>query len=163
MPSPVAPSSRAYSDGIPETWELTNLITRLRRALRAGIRTDIPWETLPMAQVEILQRLTDEPGMRISELARRQRLATNTVSTLIQQMVVAGLVERESDPNDRRAVSLTLTQRGEESLDGWLRANKTRLDAALRRLSAQQRAAVAKALPALAALAEQLEHLESEE
>jgi len=40
-----------------DAWLLTELVTRLRRVLRASIRTDYPWESLPMAQVELLQRL----------------------------------------------------------------------------------------------------------
>jgi hypothetical protein len=34
---------------------LTDVVTRLRRALRSSIRTEYPWESLPMAQVELLQ------------------------------------------------------------------------------------------------------------
>ena len=86
-----------------------------------------------MAQVEILQRLADEPGLRVTELAERHRLATNTVSNLTQQMVVAGLVARHEDSRDRRAVTLELTATGREHLQGWMAANSRRLDAALRR------------------------------
>src|SRR5699024_8242209 len=117
-------------------WELTELITRLRRVLRASVRRDIPWETLPMAQIEVLQRLADEPGIRISELAHRHRLATNTVSTLVQQMVASDLIERTPDPADGRASVLTMTARGTERLTEWLRANNARVDAALTALDA---------------------------
>lgn len=145
-----------------QAWTLTDLITRLRRVLRASVRSDIPWETLPMAQVEILQRLVDEPGARISDLARRHRLATNTVSTLVQQMVVAGLVIRTTAPDDRRAVSLYLTELGRKSLRGWLRANEARLSAALVELSEADQKSIEEALPALVNLADRLEALEGD-
>ena len=90
-----------------DAWAFTDVITRLRRSLRASVRSDLPWESLPMAQVELLQRLTDEPGLGVSELAARQRLARNTVSNLVQQMVTAGLLERRGRDGDRRAVTLT--------------------------------------------------------
>ena len=48
-----------------------------------------------MAQVEILQRLKEEPGLRLNDLARRHRLANNTVSTFVQQLVMAGLVRAD--------------------------------------------------------------------
>ncbi len=141
-------------------WTLADIITRMRRALRASVRSDIPWEKLPMAQVEILQRLDDEPGIRIIDLAKRHRLATNTVSTLIQQMVVSDLVIRTTAPTDRRAVCLDLTELGRASLHGWLRANETRLTTALAELSVEEQRTIDDALPALAALAAQLEAIE---
>lgn len=148
--------------GTSRAWALTDLITRLRRVLRSSVRSDIPWETLPMAQVEILQRLVDEPGVRISDLARRHRLATNTVSTLIQQMVTAGLVVRTTAPDDRRAVSLYLTELGRTSLHGWLRANEARLSTALAELTEDEQRSIEDALPALANLAERLETINVE-
>ena len=138
-------------------WLLTDVITRLRRVLRQSIRSDYPWETLPMAQVEILQRLADEPGLRINDLAARHRLANNTVSTLIQQMVLAGLVTRDADPSDRRAVQLHLTGDGEQMLADWLQAHEERFAAALGQLPPSDRAAVLAALPALSRLAAGME------
>lgn len=111
-----------------------------------------------MAQVEILQRLVEEPGLRVTELAARHRLATNTVSNLIQQMVLAGLVERCNDPVDRRAVTINVTAAGAAQLDGWLAANNRRLDAALHELPAPDRRAILAALPSLSRLVDRLEH-----
>jgi len=132
-------------------------VTRLRRVLRSSVRSEFPWERLPMAQVEVLQRLAEEPGLRVSELAARHRLATNTVSNLIQQMVLAGLVERREDPRDRRAVTVDLTADGAEQLRGWLAANDRRLDAALHDLPAQDRRAILAALPSFSRLVDRLE------
>ena len=138
-------------------WALTEVVTRLRRVLRSSVRSEIPWERLPMAQVEILQRLAEEPGLRVTELATRHRLATNTVSNLIQHMVLAGLVIRTVDPRDRRAVTLEMTNSGAQHLQGWLAANSHRLDDALADLPAANRRAILDALPSLALLVDRLE------
>jgi len=135
---------------------LTQAVTRLRRALRSSIRTDYPWETLPMAQVELLQVLGEHSPARVSELATRQRLAPSTVSGLIGQMITAGLVVREVDPVDRRASVVTLTDAGREQLVAWTGAHERRMDAALAALADADRAALAAALPALFQLAENL-------
>lgn len=140
-----------------QPWQLADLVTRLRRTLRSSVRADVAWEQLPMAQVELLQRLVDTPGLRVSELAVRHRLAPNTVSTLVQQMVEAGLVVREPDPSDRRAVTVAPTERGREQLAVWAKANRDRLDSALGTLSERDRAAIVRALPALGRLVERLE------
>lgn len=146
-----------------DAWLLTDLVTRLRRVLRASIRSDFPWETLPMAQVELLQRLAEEPGLRVSELARRHRLATNTVSNLVQQMVVSGLVVRDTDEGDRRAVTVALTDLGANAISAWRSAHEQRLDAALSALTTRERTAIAAALPALTRLVGELEWDESGE
>ena len=149
------PAVREYAGA--DAWSLTGVITRLRRVLRSSVRQEFPWESLPMAQVEVLQRLAEEPGMGVSDLADRQRLATNTVSSLVQQMVTAGLLERAPRPGDRRAVNLSLTQNGTEILAAWQAANDRRLGQALERLPEAYQNAIEDAVPALAALAALLE------
>jgi DNA-binding MarR family transcriptional regulator len=140
-----------------DAWELTDVLTRLRRALRASVRGEFPWESLPMAQVELLQRLAEEPDRRIGELAERHRLATNTVSTLIQQMVEAALVERRPDPRDRRAVTVRLTADGLRRLDAWRAAHERRLAAAMTEMASADRGVIITATGALARLAARLE------
>ncbi|MDQ6754082.1 MAG: MarR family winged helix-turn-helix transcriptional regulator [Actinomycetota bacterium] len=147
----------AVKRGGTDAWSLTDVITRLRRVLRSSVRHEFPWESLPMSQVEMLQRLADEPGLGIRELGTRQRLATNTVSNVIQQMVTGGLVERTPKPGDRRAVNLRLTSHGNGILTAWQAANERRLGHALKRLPPADREAIENAVGALAALASLLE------
>lgn len=149
-------AARPSDDG----WQLAEVVTRMRRALRFGVRAEYPWERLPMAQVELLQRLADEPDLRITDLAQRHRLANNTVSNLVQQMVQAGLVERRPDSDDRRAVTIALTEHGVQLLRGWLDANGRRLEAALADLTPVDRHAIIAALPAWGRLVERLEQAE---
>lgn len=153
----VRASTGDEADGAGDAWLLTDVVTQLRRVLRSSIRTDYPWESLPMAQVELLQRLADEPGLRINDLAQRHRLANNTVSTLVQQLVLAGLVRREPSAADRRAVTVSLTEQGTELIAGWRSAHERRIAAALDQLSASDRASVLGALPALSRLVSRLQ------
>jgi DNA-binding MarR family transcriptional regulator len=139
-----------------DTWALTDLVTRLRRVLRSGVR-DSDTEPLPVAQVEIMQRLRDEPGLRNNDLARRHRLASNTISVLVQQLVVAGYVVRGADASDRRAVRLELSPDGRQALERWQQAHERQLSAALQRLTDEDRVAVTAALPALSRLTSELE------
>lgn len=159
VPKPVP--GRAVAREADYAWSLTDVITRLRRVLRSSVRHEFPWESLPMAQVEILQRLVDDPGMGVSDLAIRQRLATNTVSNLVQTMVVAGLLTRSPHPDDRRAVNLTVTALGKAKLDGWQRANEQRLNDALSKLDPPLKESIDAALPALAELAAILERTDT--
>ena len=131
---------------------LTDVVTQLRRALRSSIRTEYPWESLPMAQVELLQTLATGP-MRVGELAARQRLAPNTVSGLIGKLLESGFVDRQADPGDRRTARIALTAAGHRQLLDWMRAHERRMATALSRLSAEDNAAVMDALGGLERLA----------
>jgi DNA-binding MarR family transcriptional regulator len=144
----------APSTPSPESHELTEVVLRLRRALRASVRTDIPWESLPIAQVELLQNLAELAPVRVGDLAERLHLANSTVSGLVGQMMDAGLVARQTDRSDRRAASVALTDAGRARLAEWERAHEQRIGAALDELSSANRMSVVRALPALRRLAE---------
>jgi DNA-binding MarR family transcriptional regulator len=140
-----------------EAQQLTEVITRLRRALRSSIRTDYPWESLPMAQIELMQCLGDRPGgARVGELAQVLRLAQNTISGLVQQLVTAGFVDRSPDAADRRAVRITLSEAGRTQLDRWIAAHERRIGAALDLLPPEDQRALADAVAPLSRLVEGL-------
>ena len=132
------------------------MINRLRRALRTSIRTDFPWETLPAAQVELLQTLQDRTEVRVSDVATTLHLAPSTVSGLFGQMLNARMVARDTDPADRRAARFRLTDVGAARLAGWQQAHERRIESALARLNPDDQQAIIEDLPALAVLADLL-------
>jgi len=150
--------AKAASDAkASDAQQLTQVITRLRRALRMSIRTDYPWESLPMAHVELMQALGDRPeGARVGELAQTLRLAQNTVSGLVQQLFEKGFVERTPEPADRRAVRITLAKLGRAQLDSWIAAHERRIDDALSRLTPEDREALTRAVLPLGHLVDEL-------
>jgi DNA-binding MarR family transcriptional regulator len=152
--APDAPPSQPAAGG--DARQLTDLVARLRRVLRASIRADYPWESLPMAQVELLQSLAESAPARVGDLAARLRLAPSTVSGLISQMINAGLVERGTDARDRRVAVVGLSEAGRGQLAEWNAAHQRRIAAALDELRPAERDAIDGALPALARLIEQL-------
>lgn len=138
--------------------QLADVVARLRRALRRGIRSDYPAESLPTAQVELLQQLAVHPGSRVNDLAGDLRLAPNSVSTLVAQLTDAGMLQRDTDPADRRSRRLSLTASGAGQLGAWQHAQQRMLAGALSRLESADRAAVLLALPALERLTVALDH-----
>src|ERR671919_2515733 len=57
----------------------------------------------------VLLPLFEEDGLRMGELARRSRLAKQTMTTLVRLMERNGLVRRERDGRDRRGAFIFLT------------------------------------------------------
>jgi DNA-binding MarR family transcriptional regulator len=59
----------------------------------------------------VLVPLFEEDGLRMGELARRSRVAKQTMTTLVRLTERDGLVHRERDPADGRASRVYLTER----------------------------------------------------
>jgi DNA-binding MarR family transcriptional regulator len=59
----------------------------------------------------LLLPLFEEDGLRMGELGRRARLAKQTMTTMVRLLERDRLVRRESDPDDRRASRIYLTER----------------------------------------------------
>ena len=136
--------------------ELMGLAAGLRRVVRRRLRAELPGPALRGAEVELLQLVEEEPGVGVAAAARSLHLAGNTVSTLVNQLVAAGMVHREVDPADRRAARLSLTDAARERLARWRLARRALVADAMDRLPAADVAAVEAALPALKNLLREL-------
>ena len=65
------------------------------------------------AQWRLLLRLAREPGLKQVELAERLDVEPITACRIVDRLEEAGLVERQRDPEDRRAWRLVLTDKAE--------------------------------------------------
>jgi len=139
---------------------LVEQLTGIRRVIRRRLRADLSGPALPGSQVELLRTVEATPGIGVAAAARAMRLANNSVSALVYQLVDAGYLRRETDPADRRAARLFLTPSAAARLDRW-RAERSRLVGdALAALSAADRRAIGQALPALRRFSEVLDRSE---
>lgn len=96
----------------------------------------------------ILVPLFEEDGLRMGELAQRARLAKQTMTTMVRLLERDGLVRRERDPDDGRAVRVYLTPRSRSfrpvaervvaELDGLVRRALSRAEAARLNRSLQE-------------------------
>jgi DNA-binding MarR family transcriptional regulator len=87
---------------------LTAAAGRLRGAWREGLA---PYGLSPH-QGRALLVVALSPGLRPTDLASRLRIAPRSVTEVVDGLVDAGLLERTPDPQDRRSVSLDLTDDG---------------------------------------------------
>lgn len=157
MPAGGGPPARlAQPDGLADG------IARLRRALRRGARVADPDNSLAVAQLELLTALVENPGCRPGQLAQLLHMRPNTVTTIVNALAAQAMVSRVSSDNDRRAIELTATSAGQEAVRKWQATNAGVLHVALSTLPAQQRRALAAAVPALDALARAVDQLADE-
>jgi DNA-binding MarR family transcriptional regulator len=94
----------------------------------------------------VLVPLFEEDGLRMGELARRSRVAKQTMTTLVRLTERDGLVCRERDPDDGRAFRIYLTERS-RAFRPVAEAAVTELDSLVRdRLSPAEGAALKRML-----------------
>ncbi|MDH6577411.1 MarR family transcriptional regulator [Kitasatospora sp. MAP5-34] len=136
------------------TDELPGLLAGVQRLVRRRLRQDLTAPRLRGAQVELLRLVEANPGLRVSAAAKELCLAGNSVSTLVNQLVKAGLLRRQEDPEDRRAALLLTTPEATERLAAWESRRNTLIAEQVAALPEEDRAALAAALPALRRLAD---------
>lgn len=82
------------------------------RKLREHTRITLePWHVSP-SQSRAVMVLSQHGEMRLSALAERLRIAPRSTTEVIDDLQNRGLVERRTDPSDRRATLVVLTGRG---------------------------------------------------
>ena len=73
---------------------------------------------LPLAWFEVLLQVAGAPDgrLKMQDLAHSVLLSKSGVTRLVDRMVEAGLLARETHPSDRRVVYATATPKGREAL-----------------------------------------------
>ncbi|MFB9619661.1 MarR family winged helix-turn-helix transcriptional regulator [Brooklawnia cerclae] len=130
-------------DTLRTAQRLRLVVDRLRRVVRqAGLV-----EGLSRTEEATLSRLERVGPLTTAELADRERLRSQTMSTVVRSLVGRGLVRKTSDPSDRRRENVHITQAG---LAMMASVNELRdRDLAIlleRELSARQREQMAETL-----------------
>ncbi|MBC7351250.1 MAG: MarR family transcriptional regulator [Thermogutta sp.] len=67
---------------------------------------------LHTAQALVLRVLATREGVKQRDLADQMMIAPPTMSGIVNRMLKAGLVQRQDDPEDERAVRIYLTDTG---------------------------------------------------
>ena len=141
----------AYEDPV----RLADLLYRLTRRLRRAQAERLAPLGLTPAQERALRMIArgDEPP-RMTELADRLGIVPRSLTTVIDALEEAGLVRREIDPRNRRAILLRLTDRGTAVRDDLREARRRAAEDLFAPLSAADRKTLADLLALLDSAAE---------
>jgi DNA-binding MarR family transcriptional regulator len=139
--------------------DLFAAVGSLRRHSRRVGGRPLPAGFLSGAEAELVALVRRRPGVCVAEAADELALAPNTVSTLVGQLVCAGVLTRVSDPRDRRFAALTLTASVRELVDRWRDQRACATAGVIGELDGTERADLARALPVIARIAAALSRL----
>ena len=91
--------------------DLLSVVARLNRLANQRVR--LP---LPFAQARLLSTIEDQGMARISDLAALDHCSQPTMTTQVRRLEDSGLVSRSVDPEDARAVLISITPAGVATL-----------------------------------------------
>ncbi|MGH9122590.1 MAG: MarR family winged helix-turn-helix transcriptional regulator [Acidimicrobiales bacterium] len=140
---------------------LASMASVRRTTRRVADRPESLFE-LTGSQLELVRLLRRLPALSVAEAAVELRLAANTVSTLVGQLVDAGFVVRVPDPTDRRVARLELAPETSKVMEAWRDRRVDAVATAMGRLTADEQEALATAGPVLARLADALHNVGGE-
>jgi DNA-binding MarR family transcriptional regulator len=127
-------------------------VARLNHSLREPVarRGVTPTRLTAMATLE------KRGPTRAGDLAERLSITAASMSRLAEALEEGGWVDRQPDPEDRRAQLLSLSEHGRQTLETMRREGAGELAEAIRGLSVAEREALAAALPVLVRLSDEL-------
>ncbi len=127
--------------------QLADLLHRLTRRLRRAQAERLAPLGLTPAQERALRVMTrSEQPLRMTELADQLGIVPRSLTRVIDTLEEAGLVKREIDPRNRRAILLHLTERGTAVRDDMRQARRRAAEDLFAPLTADDRKTLAKLL-----------------
>jgi DNA-binding MarR family transcriptional regulator len=130
--------------------QLADLLQRLMRRLRRAQAQRLAPLGLTPAQERALRVITrSEEPLRMTELADQLGIVPRSVTTVVDALEQTGLVRREIDPHNRRAIRLHLTDRGLAVRDDMREARRRAAEDLFAPLTADDREALGELLSQL--------------
>jgi DNA-binding MarR family transcriptional regulator len=128
-----------------EVLEVVPLVMRdIRNQLRKHGATEIS-----VPQFRVLNFLGRNEGASLSRVAEYIGLTLPSMSALVDSLVAGGLVTRQTHPEDRRRMTLTLTKGGRAKFKSSRESTANYLGQKLKHLSAADRVTVTKCMKIL--------------
>ena len=104
--------------------ELPFMINEVARLLRTFADQEARQLGMTRAQWAVLARLERHEGLKQAELADMLDMQPISLTRLVDRLAESGLIERRSDPNDRRAKRLYLTEDFHEAAKAFTEKRK---------------------------------------
>lgn len=100
--------------------EFLEWFTEINRAFYKIVKFDADRLGITVVQLKTLYLISLNPNIGLGDLAEKLKLTNSTVSGVIDRLVHHDLVERVVPPENRRAVSIHLTEKGKGILEFFM-------------------------------------------
>jgi DNA-binding MarR family transcriptional regulator len=133
-----------------ETRQILDALSTLTRQLSRATGGPDDGPAMTSTQRLALFETAVSGPLRLSELAERMGITAPTASRAVDGLVDLGLLLRQTDPDDRRAVRIDLTPPGRERVEERTSLAAAALEPSVAALSTRDRAQLASLLARLA-------------
>src|SRR5689334_19209725 len=123
-----------------------NAVRSIVRALRINTRAIESKMGMSLAQLFVLQQLSERSASSLNELAGRTATHQSSVSVVVRRLVQSGYVSRTTAALDRRRLEIEVTPKGRQLLDDAPTTVQTQLVDALRGMSEKDQQTLATLL-----------------
>jgi DNA-binding MarR family transcriptional regulator len=139
MGTKISTDERELADEHAPIERSMNAVRGIVRALRMNTRAIELKMGISLAQLFVLQQLSDRPAYSLNDLADRTATHQSSVSVVVRRLVQRGLVSRTPSPTDKRRIEIDVTPAGRELLAVAPPTISTQLMGALRQMTADDR------------------------
>ena len=133
---------------------LLHIAQQFRESLRLGVymfrRLD-PEGELTAAQLSLLSMISDG-GLRVGDIAKNLGIKVPSATEQIIKLERSGLVSRQPDANDSRAVQVVITKAGTAAVESANQRRNAMVAGLLQELSSDEIEKLAAALPIISKL-----------
>lgn len=93
---------------------------------------------LTLTQLTALQYICHTPNITLKELAEKMVIAQSSASELVDRLVKMKYVERKVSPEDRRRITLSLSNKGKKFIEQHIKENKSFFEKLLKHISIEE-------------------------
>jgi DNA-binding MarR family transcriptional regulator len=147
MASRARPSSPVRSSDADAVADAVVTASRLLIGVSANSIAAVD-ETITIPQFRLLVVLRTRGAMKQSVLAERLGVQPSTVNRMVERLLVAGLVDRQTNPESRREVVLDLTGPGQRTVTRVTQQRRREIARIVSRMPVELRGALIEALDA---------------
>jgi DNA-binding MarR family transcriptional regulator len=112
-----------------------------------------------MPQFFLLMQVYRREHCGISDLSEQLEITNAATSQLVDKLVQAGLVEREEDPNDRRAKQIALSPKGRDFIAQGIQERYRWIEALEENLTPEEKVKIAEALEIMTQATREIERI----
>lgn len=116
-----------------------------RQVRQMSMQALAPWDITP-SHARALRVLTRQGEIRLSELSDHLHIAPRTATEVVDALQERGFVQRQADPDDRRATLVSLTDEGNRVSDAIRSTRAAEAERFFGTLSAADRAHLGRIL-----------------
>ncbi|HBK85950.1 MAG TPA: hypothetical protein DDZ53_07975 [Firmicutes bacterium] len=129
--------------------DFLNLIPRLRKRMHETSKQNKLKGSsahYTPAQIDCLYTIATRPDWRMSDLADRLQVSAGSLTTMVNRLIEAGVVDRTRSQLDRRVVMVKLNEAGEDLVQANRQKFVLNLQQLMRDLTPEDRARLSEAM-----------------